>query len=403
MAFNKIHIDQCTAVSITRSADDGLLINVCTVQRRNDKLDIDQSAPVCSSLAELFKSLPAKSVISLNLNGKGILHKQQRLDETIGQGGFEKILPGANESDFYIQRFISGESSFTSVVRKADADKWISDFKNAGFTVIMLSLGPFPVQLILKQLNIYGNELVFYGHDIKYNEDGLWTAYTYHEQAVATYPLKADLEPILERLVLPYAVAFQAVLSDKLTPVTADVPELRLQFTKLIKTRKIKVISFCIIAVFFILLAVNMVVFSTLYTENGQLAAQLGRYSRDNEGVKKLEETVQQNEALLKELGWDGGINKSAMIDQIAGLLPWGLTWKEVAVNPVDLQQSREQKSVRFTERRISITGNAAAVTDVNEWIARMRSLKSVKNARLESYTFNNELNTGQFKIWLDY
>lgn len=398
-----IHIGQCTGISIRLAANGALSADACTVTRREGKLDIHQKIPACASLDALFEVLPARSVISLNLNGRGIIHKQQEWDENDDTVEFDKIMPGANADDFYIQRFVSGGQVFFSVIRKTEADRLLEALVSAGFKPVMLSLGPFPADLILDQLNNYGEELVFNGHQAKFNEHREWLSYVYRQDAAAPFPIKADMETLLERMILPYAAAFAVVLGQKAEPVQAEVPLLLSSLNRLLETLKLKVTGVLILAVFFVLLAVNTVVFSWLFSENGRLAAQLSRSSRNTEGIRETQEQVSRNEAVLKDLGWDGGLDKSLLIDQVAALLPEGLTWKEVSVNPVDLQQSRQQKAIRFSDRRLSVSGNAAAVLDVNEWIARIKTMHWVKNARLESYTYNNELNTGQFKILLDY
>jgi hypothetical protein len=398
-----IHIDQCIGACITLLANGALSVDACNVTRRDGKLNINQKIPACSSLSELFKLLPSKSIVALNISGRGVVNKQDKLAGSDEEIQFDKILPGANPADFYMQRFISGNNIFSSVVRKSEADKLLDAFTSAGFKTVMLSLGPFPADVILNQLNSYGEDLVFNGHQIKYDEDQQWLSYSYNPHKTAQFPFKADMEIILERMILPYAAAFQIILTRKIEPVRVEVPQLQSKLTGLLDAIKLKITGALILAIFFILLAANTFLFSWLFTDNDRLAAQLSRFSRDTEDAREIEKRVNRDEFFLKELGWDGGINKSMLIDRVAALLPEGISWKEVSINPVDLQKSRQDKVVSFIERRLCISGNAAAVLDVNEWIARVKTMAWVKNARLESYTYNNELNTGQFKVLLDY
>ncbi|GGH22107.1 hypothetical protein [Mucilaginibacter phyllosphaerae] len=404
MALAKfIHIGQCIGISIRLSANGGLSADACQVIRREGKLDINQQIPACTSLNELFKLLPAKSIIALNITGRGVVNKQEETAGSADTVEFDRIMPGANPDDFFMQRFVSGNNIFSSVIRRSEADKLLDACASAGFKPVMLSLGPFPADVILNQLNNYGEDLVFNGHRISYNEHQEWLSYGYKPDMTAQFPIKADMETLLERMILPYAAAFQVILTKKVEPVCAEVPLLRSNLTGLLDAIKLKITGAMILAIFFVLLAVNTVLFSWLFTDNDRLSAQLSRSSRDTEGIREIEERVSRDEILLKELGWDGGINKSMLIDKVAALLPEGITWKEVNINPVDPQRSRQDKVVRFADRRLSISGNAAAVLDVNEWIARVKTMAWVKNARLESYTYNNELNTGQFKILLEY
>lgn len=96
-------------------------------------------------------------------------------------------------------------------------------------------------------------------------------------------------------------------------------------------------------------------------------------------------------------------MNKSAMLDQLASLLPDGITWTEAAIDPVDQAATRVQKSVAFFSRRIRITGNSEKIIPVNEWMARIKTKSWVKNVQLDSYALNSELNTGQFVVLIDY
>jgi len=102
-------------------------------------------------------------------------------------------------------------------------------------------------------------------------------------------------------------------------------------------------------------------------------------------------------------MGWEDNIDKSGLIDQLASLLPAEITWREATVDPLDLTASRNQKTMAFYTRKIRITGNSEKIIPVNEWIARIKTIKWVKNVQLDSYTFNNELSTGQFTILIDY
>jgi len=155
--------------------------------------------------------------------------------------------------------------------------------------------------------------------------------------------------------------------------------------------------------VFFILLLVNFCLFSWLNSSNVRLTEQVSRSAQSTDDIQKINEEVQQKEGLLKVLGWEGNINKSALVDQIASLLPPEMSWKEVAVDPVNLADSRQQKQIVFYTRKIRVMGTSEKIIPVNEWIARIKTRAWVKNVQLDSYTFNSELNTGQFSIVIDY
>jgi Tfp pilus assembly protein PilN len=396
-------INQAAGVCINLLKDGTLDIGCCSIMARGNQLDIAQKLSGIPAVEGLTKHLRAKTPIVLNLSGKGILHKQIEKTETIDQANFNKILPNANVDDFYIQHFISGDASFVSVIRKSEADRWINQFRQQGLVPLSLSLGPFPAEHIFPQLNVYGGEIRFDGHIIGRNEQAHWTSYRYDETALAPFALKAESEGIDEKLVIPYAAAFQLILAAKLDIIQADVPSLTKELSGKLSDHKLRVNGFLMLIVCFVLLLVNLVIFSWLDSSNTRLASQVSRFVQRTSNSQDIDEQVKKKEALLQSLGWDGGINKSALIDQLASLMPEEISLKEIAINPVDLNSSRAQRALVFFDRKICIAGTSGEIIPVNEWMARIKTKPWAKNVQLESYTYNNELNRGQFTLTLNY
>ena len=396
-------INDATGISINLLQNGGMLIQICCVAVKDNRLDIEKKATDLHTVEELNKYIAPKSYVAINLFGKGILQKQIEKAGEINQNNFTQILPNADIDDFYIQNFISGEHSFVSVIRKVDADKLIDLIKKQGFTPLMLTLGPFPVQNIVSQLNVYEDEVIFNGHVVRRNEEKEWMSYQYKETATLSFPLKIESEPINEKVLLSYANAFQLVLAEKLNVIQADVPALANDLQKLLSDKKLRVKGFLILSLFFILLLVNFLIFSWLNSSNAKLTEQVSRSAQSTSDIQGINEKIKSKEALLQNLGWDGGINKSILIDQLASLLPSDVSWREVTINPIDAANSRTQKMLQFMDRKMRIIGNSQKIIPVNEWIARVKTQKWVKNIQLDSYTYNSELNTGQFTVIIDY
>ncbi|MFI5161955.1 MAG: hypothetical protein ACHQHN_11795 [Sphingobacteriales bacterium] len=395
-------VNRAAGVSIHLLADH-VSIQACGITVSHNQLSIDKKLTGLTNLEDLAKHFPPKTLIALNLTGKGILQKQAGKIEEIGQSDFSKLLPNASIDDFYVQNFISGDQSFVSAIRKPDADKWLNYLDKLGFAPLMLSLGPFPVQNIVGQLDVYGTEVIFDHHVIRRDEQASWTSYEYKESAASRFPVKLESESLDETLLLPYAAAFQLAMTDKIDAVQAPVPALQQALRNEVENKKVKVYGFALLAVFFALLLANFFVFSWLNASNAALTSQVSTFTQSTDDVHKISDLAQQKEGLLKTLGWEENVNKSWMIDQVASLLPGDITWREAAVDPVDVSATRLQKTIVFFNRRIRITGDAGKILPVNEWIARIKTMSWVKNVQLHSYTFNPELNTGQFMILIDY
>jgi hypothetical protein len=396
-------IDKAAGISIHLLQEGNVRIDACSVRVEDNRLDFEKKLTGLVTAGALTQHFPAKTYLALNLFGKGILQKRMEKTAVIDQNNFSQVLPNADFADFYVQNFISGEYSFISVIRKTEADKWIVQLQAQGLISLSLSLGPFPVQNVISQLNVYDSELVFDGHLIRRDEKSDWISYQYKETACSPFPLKIESEPIPEQLLIPYAAAFQLILAAQLNLVQAMVPALAAELRKTTNDQKFKARGVVLIMGLFVLLLVNFLVFSWLNALNAKLADRVGRSAQNTNDLQSINDQVKNKETLLKSMGWDGGVNKSVLTDQLTALLPDEISLREITINPIDLSLSRVQKSIQFMDGRIRVTGNAGKILPVNEWIARIKTKKWVKNIQLDSYSYNSELNTGQFTLFIDY
>ena len=382
---------------------DGIALNACGVVVENQQLTFAKKLTGLTSIEQLNKHFPEKTIVALNLSGKGILQKRiEKIIEINGQN-FNKILPGASVDDFYVQNFMSGEYSFISAIRKIDADKYISWLEKQGFVPAMLSLGPFPVENILSQLNEYGERIIFDGFMVIRDEKREWQGVEYLGSNRAAFPLKIESEPIDEGLLIPYAAVFQLVMTDNLDPIIANVQILQIAFEKLAADKKLKAYAFLALIGSFIILLINFLFLTWFSASNAKLTEQVSTSAQGMDDLQKMTEQIAKKDSLIKILGWEENIDKGKLIDQIAALLPNEITWKNATVDPVDSKGSNRQKSISFFSHQISITGNAERIIPVNEWIARIKTKAWIKSVQLESYTFNQEQNTGQFTILINY
>jgi len=396
-------IGKAIGLHVHLSGDEGWTVSGCTVAINGNKLDIEQKAVLPKGLEELSKKITASVPVALNLTGKGILIKKIERQEDLTDASISKVLPNAKAEDFYIQNFQTGESSFVALIRRTEVDKWITRLEQAGFQVILISLGPFVLQQIRPQLNVYENQLIADGYQIAYNQRGDWLSYAYNAENKAAFPLKIGEEKLEEQLLIPYAAAFQLALSPDLLPVSADVPTVEASYQRKLADKQLKVNAAAVLCGFFVLLLLNFVLFSYLHGQNQQLADTVSRNSHDLSDVQKLSQQVVNKEALVKKMGWEGNIKKSSLIDQVAQLLPPDIKWEKISVDQSLPLASGENKEPQFAEKQILITGYADRIIPVNEWMARIKTRPWVKDVQLENYTFNNELNTGQFNIRINY
>lgn len=396
-------IDEAAGVAIHIQKDSRLVIGCCQVKILKEELSFGKKVTGLSGIPQIADHIKPQIPLALNLSGKGIIYKQVDSKTLIDAKNFASILPNADVKDFYIQQFSSGKKNFVALIRKETADTYLEALQGMGFKVLMLSLGPFPVHFIWQQLNVYDQELLFSGVRITIDNDGDWLALDFDPQFRANYQLKIDLETVEEGLIMPYAAVFQMLLSAKLDAVEVPVPGLSEMYRKTISQKKLKVQATLVLVACFVLLFVNFILFSSLFGQNQQLSAALNNSVQNVADLKKLDDQTKEKEGLLLAIGWEGTIDNSRLIDQLATLLPAGVTWKQVAVNPYDDSAIPGRRLPAFTDHLIRISGIADRIIPVNEWIARIKSKKWVKDVVLENYTFDHELNSGRFIVAVTY
>jgi Tfp pilus assembly protein PilN len=396
-------IGKAIGLNVHLSGDDGWTISGCSVAINGNNLDIKQKAVLPKGLDEFSKKIKGGAPVALNLTGKGILIKKIERQEELTDTIISKLLPNAKAGDFYIQNFQTGDSSFVAMIRRAEADKWLKRLEQAGFQIIVLSLGPFVLQQIRLQLNVYESRLVADGHQVEYDQQGNWLTYSHQAENKAPFPLKIGEEKIQEQLLIPYAAAFQLALSPDLLPISAEVPSAEAAYQKKLADKQLKVNAMVVLCAVFVLLLINFALFSYLHGQNQQLADTVSRNSHDLNDVQKQSQQVADKEALVKKMGWEGNIKKSSLIDQIAQLLPPEIKWEKISIDQSLPPAPGENKERQFADKQIMISGYADRIIPVNEWMARIRTRSWVKDVQLENYTFNNELNTGQFSIRINY
>lgn len=399
--FSKI--DQCAGVGLRILGDRKYRIAALIVARKKQHLHFIKKFPELTTISELERKLPLKSLVALNLSGKGILYKSVDKLADINALNFKGLLPNAEIQDFYVQHFTSGERSFVAVIRKADADPIIQTINDGGMQVVALSLGPYPLANIIDQVNLYGTEVLLDSFIISRNENGSWMSVNYKESQEYGIPLKIENEPLDERLILPYAAAFQILLNNQLNAVAADVKEVDAVLKQVITRNKVTNASVAFLFSFFILLLINFFLLSELNKRNTALTEKMLQTTKSTSELEMLTKRIARNETMIKSLGWDGGINKSILISQLARLSPGEITWSKVELNPIDVQRSNLQKSISFADHKILVSGISDRIIPVNEWIARVKTKSWVKNIQLENYNFNAEEKVGSFKVSIDY
>jgi hypothetical protein len=389
-------------LNIHAAADGRVFFHAVLVRLKGDQIDIEHQVTAELDINQLKKIIPAKTPLAVNFSGRGILVRSLDIvsDKELD---LQKLLPNARPDDFYVQQFHTGTRNFVSLIRRNEADKWTGLLSALGFCPLELSAGAFPVSHLLSQMNVYEQELKFGGFRLTWDEQGNWTNYESSDDYQSGFPLKIGNEKIAEHLLIPYAVAFQLLLSQKVNPVRLENTVINIKHRSAVDDRKWKVNGGVFLCVTFLALCLNFLLLSHYRKENLILSGQVGQRFKDESIFRSALDSVKIKRSLLDSLGWDEGISKSVLLDQAAQLLPAEIVWEKVEINPIYGAERQSDKPLSFIDRQLKITGSSEKIIPVNEWIARLRTKTWVKNIQLISYTYHNDDNKGNFIVLIKY
>ncbi|OOQ58325.1 hypothetical protein [Mucilaginibacter pedocola] len=390
-------LGRATGINLHINNDGSYQIAMCEIALAGGQLAFAHKRSLLESFAELQKHADKKVSVSLNLSGKGILIKTFN-----GKApDFAAILPNAQAGDFYIQHFQSGNAVFVALIRKSEADKLIAEVEAKGYQVLCLSLGPFAVDRILPQLNFYGSPVIFDGHHISLDDNRHWAQYQYKVGEYAPFEIKADSELLNDGLVLPYASAFQLLFSDGL--IQAEAPTVTEKHANALFQQKLRVQGAVLLAITFFMLLLNFIAFLSLEGQNTALAQQLGRSQQQDLDVSGLNEKIQQQKQLLKQLGWDGKFNKARLIDSVARCVPRDLTVTGIEVQPSAVRPGGAPNAQGILANTIRLSAYSKSVLPVNEWVERLKLQAWAKSVRIENYWFDAQSDLARVVIILTY
>jgi Tfp pilus assembly protein PilN len=395
-------INACSGISI-RLSGKSYRVSALSIVRNGKQLDLIKRIKDKPNLTGALAELPDKSVVSLNIAGKGVLHKEVDNNRATETDLFARVMPGSNKEDFYFQQFTSGDRTFLSIFRKADVDAYISQITQKGFRVVMLSFGAFPLNAVLEQMNQYGEELLFDGHEIKFDDQRHWINYRFKEESKNEFPIKLGLEQIDEQLLLPYAAAFQTILYEQLDPVVANADLVQEQMDSLRQTGLLRRKAVLALSGVFLLLLINFLTLTHLTADNGRLQEELSLHSTQASDVNALAGKTAKTEELIKIIGYSRTVPKAIMLDQLAALMPAEIHLSAININPLAGRRTGNAAVPAFSDRRLIITGACSSIQPVNEWLARIRSLKWVAKADLKEYGLGNEDEKGVFTVIINF
>lgn len=383
-------------------------LSFSSLEREGDQLDVIENS-CFNDWDSLFSFLKNKKLhpIAVQLQGRGILikeskHKEVSLDSLLG------IFPNYNEVDFFYFKFDGIDTSWICFVRKELVIDIVNLFKDNGFDICKLYLGPFVAENVLEQLNGYSGSYCFDGHKIdKDIEKGLWEKYAYAPDEKAKFTIKLGTVEIKEQFVISYAAAFSMIMYRYVQDFSLLEAGIRENFQEARSKIRFMRSSFLALGIILLLLIVNIIIFS-IYTQKSELLKMQHqeRFTSQNE-LDQLENKGANQDSMLLSLGWNGGITKGFILRKIAESLSENdnVNLTKITINPpVDKRVANSQD---FSENlnKIMVFGECLGLNNLDSWLKRLRNSSWISKVEVVGFSENNEPNNKfkQFVVNLEF
>ena len=351
----------------------GELYNVVVVEKKNDKVQIvstEQGLDFEQFKQKIDKNIP----LFLSVDGKGVLHKKLSFTEEENNAQLlSKVLPGADEQQFYVQS--AGE--FVSVLRRDTLDVSVNEFKKSGYFIVAAALGPFALNSILslvvsKVVHTSLNQLNI--NDAKIDALG---------KAEAT-ALKVNIAD--EQLNASSVVAFASALNYFVnTEAFFEAEIIQSSNIDFKEKRKLVVGGVAVLVFFFVLLFVNYLVYDSLKSSNNELEAQFKMQEDDFNKSEILKKELDEKIALKEKLGVNGSTRISSYLDEIAASVPAAIQLTELSLNPVE-KKIKDDKEIEYDVNQIVIAGRCKKSIYYNDWKKDLSKMEWVKNISVVNY-----------------
>jgi hypothetical protein len=323
--------------------------------------------------------------VALHLDSRQILIKETApmdLDEE----RLKSIFPSYDAERFYHGQLQGESKQWVAFVRKDYIVEMIDRFAVSGYQVIKVFIGPFVLDAILGQINSYGDAYTFDGHSIRIGaENKQWQEYRYGQEFESRFALKIGDHPIKAQYVTAYATAFSTLMADYVPEYGLLIPEVEEQRQSWLEKQKFNVNLLILGAVFFLLLLVNTFLFSHYYQENMALGDRVSNQQSTVQDLGKLEGGIKSNEQLLAELGWNGGVSKAWLLDQIGYSIRQftQISLAQIQVNP---QSKGLGNTVIQQADQIIIKGNSPTLEMLNLWLRELKNNPWIAKVSIEEY-----------------
>ncbi len=353
---------------------------------------------VDSTLVQLAEENTKKNSVYISVGGKGVIHKKVKINEySNDQELLNQVLPNALMKDFYLQKTLLPKyECWVSIIRKDMLDEFIDKIERLNLFAIQLYLGPFAIENTIRLLE--KPVLLTATHELLIENDQIIQMNSLGSVSGGEeYNIEGEI--INSHELIAFGTAFNHFMpTSKLVTISATkIEQLKDEF---LNKNKLKVVGFSMVAIFFLIVMLNLVIANNYEKTHNELQYQVNSKKKYVEELKTLEKELKIKEQFVKGSGVARASKISYYTDQIAWSVPESIQLNQLFVNPLE-KKINKAEDINFNYNSIKITGTVSRSIDLNNWIKVLKQYPWAVEINIISFIQENFSTAGEFQLEL--
>lgn len=402
--YQQLYREEMAGVEVMMLPDERMVVQGVILLRKGEAVSTVAGFTNVDGLARLPEHLPVTTPVSLVASGRGVLCKKLELPEGNSGQLLQKILPNANESDFYIQYVPSGSSVLAAVARRDSIDSLVAIISKSGYQVVNVILVPVAfdaLKVLLSDEVLSGKGFLHLAHHQISFSGGELTDYSFGKNR--SEPVFGQVAlggaDVAEEVLPSYGAALHMLVSGRTGQSALPVSAAEAQLDEYLQKKRFIYSGYTALCFFLLLLLSNALCYHHYANEYRRLEYQYAGHEKESAEADTLRKRIAVQEAFLTQTGWLRFKPTSFYVDRIGATVPQSIQIDQLVINPPDEKRTKFEKRLVFELGKGRIGGYCGKPTDLNLWVRQLRSLGWVHNVEVHKYSFDEKTSSGQFLV----
>lgn len=390
---NLILKSEIVGIGINQLSNSEFIFTGVILCKEKDEISVVKVLESTSEIDQLKNFITKNSVIYLSIEGFGILNRVTNL--STNDSKYEDAahaFHGMNLEEFYIQNFDWNNNRFSSAIKKSRLTEILCIIPRPSF-VVDIFLGPISTVPFLNFIheNISRLETTSFCLDFTNTYAQLNSSLSYS----IDYAFIDD--KINANNILPYFAGLHHFVKSNYK--LKEVPEfIKIDYSEYRYHKWYKQIVYGLLASYFLILALNTLIFTQNSRKLEKLGTRLSEMSQSIEQMNELQDKIIKYEKFISLSGIKDFSSKSLYIDRICSLMPNEIRLLEINFSPLAVE-SKSQNINNLFASNILISGEVQSIETLNNWIQLLEKERWIKETQLRIFQINPRTKTGEFVL----